>query len=183
MTKATESFKSYLINESYKGPDQLRLSQYQYRKPETFKKTFERSAVSLYDEPETLENDDPGIPKEEQDELRAMGFTSAAEIEYMSAHKMELEYDMIMVWDDSGVQTMLFIPKRMKLVIDVETWDEVKDTSVSTFIEIVDDNIEDRFEWDHAKQPFPIEPTSIDIYMDRSFDASKFKYEFTIGEW
>jgi hypothetical protein len=183
MSKATESFRSYLITESYKGPDQLKWSQYQYRKPEIFKKTFERSEVSLYDNPDTIDNEDPGISKEEQAELRAMGFASATEIEYVSAHKLELEYDIIIVWDDSGVQTMLFIPKRMKLVIDIETWDEVNDESVNTFIEMIDDNIGDRFEWDNAKQHFPIEPTSVEIHMNKSFDASQFSYEFTIGGW
>jgi hypothetical protein len=183
MTKALESFKSYLIEESNKGPDQLRLAQYQYQKPEIFKKTFESRGVSLYDYPDTIDNDDPGISKEDQAELRAMGFASAAEIEYVSAHKLELEYDIIMVWDAAGVETMAFIPKRLKLVIDVETWNEDKDDTVSTFIEILDDNIGDRFEWDDTKQPFPIEPTSVDIYMNKSFDTSQFKYEFTIGEW
>jgi hypothetical protein len=183
MTKAIESFKSYLITESYKGPDQLRLAQYQYRKPETFKKTFERSGVSLYDEPETMDKEDSVVSKEDDARLKELGLIDNVKIEYMSAHKLELEYDIIMVWDTVGVETMLFIPKRLRLVVDVETWDEIKDTSISTFIEIIDDNIGDRFEWDDSRQPFPIEPTSIDIHMNKSFDASQFKYEFTIGEW
>lgn len=183
MTKAIESFKSYLITESYKGPDQLRLAQYQYRKPEIFKKTLDRSGVSLYDYPETMDKEDSAMSKEDETRLKELGLSNIVEIEYMSAHKLELEYDIIMVWDPVGVETMLFIPKRLRLVVEVETWNEIKDETVSTFIEIIDDNIGDRFEWDDAKQPFPIEPTSVEIHMNKSFDPSQFRYEFTIGEW
>jgi hypothetical protein len=51
------------------------------------------------------------------------------------------------------------------------------------YIEIIDDNIGDRFEWGDARLPFPIEPTSIEVNMHESFDSSKFSYEFTIGDW
>lgn len=183
MAKAIESFKSYLITESHKGVEQLKWAQYSYRKPEILKKTFDRANVSLYDHPETIDDENPGISKEEQAELRAMGFANATEVEYMSAHKLEVEYDIIMMWDDSGVENMLFIPKRMKLVVEVETWDESNDTSISTYIEMIDDNIGERFEWDDAKQPFPIEPSGVDIHMNKSFDPSQFWYEFTIGDW
>jgi len=183
MTKAIESFKSYLITESNKGPDQLKWAQYTYRKPEILKKTFDRANVGLYDNPKTIDNENPGISKEEQAELKAMGFANETEIEYVSANKLEVEYDIIMMWDAAGVENMLFIPKRMKLAIEVETWDESNDTTISTHFEMVDDNIGDRFEWDDAKRPFPIEPTGVGIHMNHSFDPSQFWYDFTIGNW
>ena len=183
MAKALESFKSYLIAESNKGPEQIRLAQYSFKKPEILVKEFTNRDVSLYDMPSKLENDDSGLSQEDTKELRAMGLFDDLEIEYMSVESLKLEYDMIPMWDTAGIENMLFIPKKMKMTVDVETWDESKNTGVHTYIEIVDDNIGDRFEWDSAKQHFPIEPTSIEINMHDSFDASKFSYEFTLGEW
>ena len=87
------------------------------------------------------------------------------------------------MWDKSGSENMLFIPKKITMTLEVETWDEAKDDTVTTYIEVVDDNIGDRFEWDDAREPFPIEPTSIEVNMHESFDSSKFSYEFTIGDW
>ena len=183
MTKALESFKSYLIEESNKGPDQLKWAQYSYPKPEILTKAFESGKVSIYDHPKVMENDNPGMSPEEDSELRSMGFASTSEIEYVSARNAKLEYDIIPMWDKSGIENMLFIPKKITMTLEVETWDEAKDDTVTTYIEVVDDNIGDRFEWDDARQPFPIEPTSIEVNMHESFDSSKFSYEFTIGDW
>jgi hypothetical protein len=108
---------------------------------------------------------------------------NSTEIEYVAGRNLELEYDMIADWTSIGIDRIIFIPKRMKLVIEVETWNEVKNETVTKTIEIIDDNIGDRFEWDVTRQFFPFEPTSVDIHMNESFDASQFKYEFTIGEW
>ena len=183
MTKALESFKSYLIEESNKGPTQLKWAQYSYPKPEILTKTFESSNVSIYDHPKAMENDSSGISPEEDNELRSMGFASTSEIEYVSARNAKLEYDIIPMWDVSGIRNMIFIPKKITMSIEVETWDEAKDDTVTTYFEIIDDNIGDRFEWDDAREPFPIEPTSIEVNMHESFDSSKFSYEFTIGDW
>ena len=183
MAKALESFKSYLIEESNKGPTQLRWAQSSYPKPEILTKTFESSNVSIYDHPKAMENDSSGISPEEDTELRSMGFASTSEIEYVSARNAKLEYDIIPMWDVSGIRDMLFIPKKITMTLEVETWDEAKDDTVTTYFEIIDDNIGERFEWDDARQPFPIEPTSIEVNMHESFDSSKFSYEFTIGEW
>ena len=183
MTKALESFKSYLIEESNKGPTQLKWAQYSYPKPEILTKTFESSNVSIYDHPKAMENDSSGISPEEDNELRSMGFASTSEIEYVSARNAKLEYDIIPMWDVSGIRNTIFIPKKITMSIEVETWDEAKDDTVTTYFEIIDDNIGDRFEWDDAREPFPIEPTSIEVNMHESFDSSKFSYEFTIGDW
>ena len=183
MTKALESFKSYLIEESNKGPTQLKWAQYSYPKPEILTKTFESSNVSIYDHPKAMENDSSGISPEEDNELRSMGFASTSELEYVSARNAKLEYDIIPMWDVSGIRNMIFIPKKITMSIEVETWDEAKDDTVTTYFEIIDDNIGDRFEWDDAREPFPIEPTSIEVNMHESFDSSKFSYEFTIGDW
>lgn len=183
MAKALESFKSYLIAESNKGPEQLRLAQYSFKKPEILVKEFTSRDVSIYDMPRELEHDSPGLSPEEASGLSAIGLSNVSEVEAMSVESLKLEYDMIPMWDTAGIENMLFIPKKMKMTVDVETWDESKNTGVNTYIEIVDDNIGDRFEWDSAKQHFPIEPTSIEITMHDSFDASKFSYEFTLGEW
>jgi len=184
MAKALESFKSYLIAESNKGPEQIRLAQYSFKKPEIFKKEFDNRTASLYDMPEQMDDDSPGLSKEENDQLKLIGLGNSRDIESMSVESLELEYDMIPIWDTAGIENMLFIPKKMKMRVDVETWDESKNTGVNTYIEIVDDNIGDRFEWEALpKNPFPIEPYGVEIHMNNSFDSSKFRYEFWIGEW
>jgi len=183
MAKAIESFKSYLITESYKGPEQLRLAQNLYQRPEIFKTEFDYRGINLYDNPDTIDDENSEMSKDDHDQLKAIGLVNSTEIEYVAGRNLELEYDMIVDWTSVGIDRIIFIPKRMKLVIEVETWNEVKDETVTTTIEIIDDNIGDRFEWDVARQCFPIEPTSVEIHMNGSFDASQFKYEFTIGEW
>jgi hypothetical protein len=183
MEKAIESFKSYLITESYKGPEQLRLAQNLYQRPEIFKTEFDYRGINLYDNPDTIDDKDTGMSEEDHAQLKAIGLVNSTEIEYLSGRKLELEYDMIVDWTSVGIDRIIFIPKRMKLVIEVETWNEVKNETVTTTIEIIDDNIGDRFEWDFTRQYFPIEPTSVEIHMNESFDTSQFRYEFMIGEW
>ena len=183
MEKAIQSFKTYVIAESYKGPQQLEYAQYAWPKPEIFKKEFDNRKVSLYDWPEQMDDDSPGLSKEEHDQLKLIGLGNSLDIEFMSVSNLELEYDMVAMWNEFGIEGMVFIPKKMKMTVDVETWDESKNTGVHTYIEIVDDNIGDRFEWDASQKSFPIEPTGVEIHMNDSFDSSKFRYEFWIGEW
>lgn len=182
MSKALESFTTYVITESYKGPEQLRrIGLSANEKPQVFTKTFK--SASAYDHPEFMESDSSGLSPEESDELKSMGFANSNEIEYLSIPRFKLTYDIMPMWDDTGITGILFIPKKASMRFEIETWDEEKDESITTYFDSVDDNIGDRFEWDFAREPFPLEPTSVEVHMNNSFDPSKFSYEFTIGEW
>jgi hypothetical protein len=183
MAKAIESFKAYVITESYKGPEQLRLAQNLYQKPEIFKKEFDERKASLYDWPESMDGDVAGLSKEENELLNELGLGNSIEIENMEVRNLELEYDMIVDWTAVGIDRIIFIPKRIKLTIEVLGRSDYNKDEITKVIEIIDDNIGDRFEWDVTRQCFPIEPTGVEIHMNDSFDASQFRYEFTIGEW
>jgi hypothetical protein len=183
MAKAIESFKAYVITESYKGPEQLRLAQNLYQKPKIFKNEFDWHRTSLYDMPDSMDGDSPGLSKEEQAQLKAIGLVNSIDIENMEVRNLELEYDMIVDWTAVGIDRIIFIPKRIKLTIEVLGRSDYNKDEITKVIEIIDDNIGDRFEWDVARQCFPIEPTGVEIHMNDSFDASQFRYEFTIGEW
>lgn len=188
MAKALESFKQYVMNEAHKGERDLRLSQYSYEKPKIFSKSFskeDRSSgqIATNDEPTFIENTETGLSKEEAEELKGLGFSNESEIDYMSVKKVDLVYDIVIVWDAVGVETMLFLPKKITMVFEVDVYDQENDRNITSYVEVVDDNIGSRYEWDDAKRSFPIEPTGIEINMNRSFDPSEFYYEFTIGEW
>jgi hypothetical protein len=183
MTKAIQSFKTYIITESYKGPEQLRLAQNLYQKPEIFKKEFDERKASLYDWPESMDGDVAGLSKEEHAQLKSIGLGNSIEIENMEVRNLELEYDMIVDWTVVGIDQIIFIPKRIKLTIEVLGRSDYNEDKITKVIEIIDDNIGDRFEWDISLSPFPIEPTGVEIHMFESFDSSEFRYEFWIGEW
>jgi hypothetical protein len=183
MAKAIESFKAYVITESYKGPEQLRLAQNLYQKPEIFKKEFDERKASLYDWPESMDEDDYGLSKEENELLNELGLGNSIEIENMEVRNLELEYDMIVDWTFVGIDQIIFIPKRIKLTIEVSGIVDYNKEEITKVIEIIDDNIGDRFEWDISQSPFPIEPTGVEIHMNDSFDVSQFRYEFWIGGW
>lgn len=184
MSGPLESFIQYVISESYKGPEQIKLGSFSYSKPDTFSKIFTEGRVSTYDEPEFIERKFPRVSPEEYSELRSLGLLEDSKIDHISVKKFRFTYDIIVMWTETGADNIIFIPKSAKMEFEVSVWNEETDTDESQLITVVDDDIGDRFEWDSWNGPMvPIEPTSVDIFMNKSFDPKQFRYDFMLGEY
>lgn len=187
MSKATENFKSFIINEYWnggrKGSEQAGVLSEDWTKPEVLRVKLTSRGVSLYDEPEQAGGAGSDISPEELTQLQSLGLDTSSKIESWDTDYCIVEYDIVPLWTRTGIQELAVLPKKIEFAGGYTVWNEEKQEEDWIDFKFVDDQIGIRYRWDDAKYMFPFEITSLDIRMNRSFDHTKFTYEFTVGNW
>lgn len=136
--------------------------------------------VDLENFPSKIKRSNPGISKEDAEELEGMGITDELDIQDHYLEVAKIEYDIEVYKDRAGIRDIDFIMKSVRINGTYDVWNEELDDTETFDFEIEDSGpFDGRVEFE--TEGFPIYPEDLVVRMNDSFDPKKFSYYVKLG--